>query len=71
MRTLGRLQEWNDRNVFPTLLGQLYEILGDQGLLGFREAFQGGTSSAANKGTQMSAPVGGQRGTVVWTARKR
>lgn len=42
MRTLGRFarfQEWNDRNVFPVVLGRLYELLEDQGLLDLREAF--------------------------------
>ncbi|GGR31871.1 transposase [Deinococcus ruber] len=51
-----RFQEWNDRNVFPAVLGRLYELLEDQGLLDLREAFIDGTFSAANKGARMSAP---------------
>ncbi len=59
MRTLGRFarfQEGNDRNVFPAVLGRLYELLEDQGLLDLREAFIDGTFSAAKKGARMSAP---------------
>ena len=52
----ARFQEWNDRNVFPAVLGRLYELLEDQGLLDLREAFIDGTFSAAKKGARMSAP---------------
>ncbi len=59
MRTLGRFarfQEWNDRNIFPAVLGRLYELLEDQGLLDLREAFIDGTFSAAKKGARTSVP---------------
>lgn len=52
----ARFQEWNDRNVFPAVLGRLYELLEDQGLLDLREAFIDGTFSAAKKGAPTSAP---------------
>jgi len=51
----ARFQEWNDRNVLPAVLGRLYELLEDRGLLDLREAFIDGTFSAAKKGAQMSA----------------
>ena len=53
---LARCKEWNDRNVFPEVLGQLYDLLEDQGLLDLREAFIDGTFSAAKKGARTSAP---------------
>ena len=55
LRTLGRfarLQERNDRNVFPVVLRRLHELLEDQGLLDLREAFIDGTFSAARKGAR-------------------
>ncbi len=52
----ARFQEWNERNVFPAVLGRLYELLEDQGLLDLREAFIDGTFSAAKKGARMSVP---------------
>lgn len=51
-----RFQEWNERAVFPNVLGQLYELLEEQELLDLREAFIDGTFSAAKKGGRMSAP---------------
>jgi len=36
----ARFKEWNDRAVFPAVLGRLYEMLEDQGLLDLREAFR-------------------------------
>ena len=51
-----RFQEWNERDVFPQVLGKLYELLDDQGLLDLQEAFIDGTFSAAKKGARMSAP---------------
>ena len=51
-----RFQEWQERNVFPIILGRLYELLEDQGLLDLREAFIDGTFSAAKKGGRTSAP---------------
>ena len=59
MRTHGRFarfQEWNDRNVFPAVLGRLFELLEDHGLLDLREAVIDGTFSAAKKGARISAP---------------
>lgn len=53
----ARFKEWNDRNVFPEVLGQLYDLLEDQGLLNLHEAFIDGTFSAAKKGARMSAPL--------------
>jgi transposase len=58
----ARFQEWNDRNVFPAVLGRLYELLDDQGLLDLREAFIDGTFSAAKKGARMSALPRKERG---------
>jgi len=52
----ARFQEWNDRNIFPAVLGRLYELLEDQGLLDLREAFIDGTFSAAKKGARTSVP---------------
>ena len=52
----ARFKEWNDRHVFPEVLGQLYDLLEDQGLLDLREAFIDGTFSAAKKGAPTSAP---------------
>jgi transposase len=49
-----RFQEWNERGVFPNVLGQLYELLEEQEVLDLREAFIDGTFSAAKKGAQMS-----------------
>ena len=49
-----RFQEWNERNVFPSVLGQLYEVLEEQELWDLREAFIDGTFSAAKKGARMS-----------------
>lgn len=40
---VARFQEWNDRDVFPAVLAQLYELLEEQGLLDLREAFIDGT----------------------------
>jgi len=50
-----RFQEWNEHNVFPTVLAALYEMGEEQQLLDLREAFQGGTFSAAKKGARTSA----------------
>ena len=58
----ARFQEWNDLNVFPAVLGRLYELLEDQGLLDLREAFIDGTFSAAKKGDRTSAPPKKARG---------
>ena len=51
-----RFQEWNERGVFPNVLGRLYEMMEDQALLDLREAFIDGTFSAAKKGALMSGP---------------
>lgn len=48
-------QEWNERNVFPSVLGQLYEVLEEQELWALREALIDGTLSAAKKEARMSA----------------
>ena len=52
----ARFHEWNDRNVFPAVLGRLYELLEDQGLLDLREAFIDGTFSATKKGDRTPYP---------------
>ncbi|WP_229776039.1 IS5 family transposase [Deinococcus ruber] len=61
----ARFQEWNDRNVFPAVLGQLYELLEDRGLLDLREAFIDGTFSAAKKGARMFGPTKKGKGTKI------
>jgi transposase len=63
----ARFQEWNDRNVFPAVLGRLYEMLEDQGLLRLHEAFIDGTFSAAKKGARMLAPPKKAKGPRSWS----
>ncbi|WP_157465451.1 IS5 family transposase [Deinococcus apachensis] len=60
-----RFQEWNERGVFPNVLGQLYELLEEQELLDLREAFIDGTFSAAKKGAQMSGRPKKGKGTKI------
>lgn len=57
-----RFQEWNERGVFPNVLGRLYELLEEQELLDLREAFIDGTFSAAKKGAPTLAPPKKARG---------
>ena len=56
-----RFQEWNERGVFPNVLGQLYELLEEQERLDLRDALMDGTFSAANKGARRSARPGRAR----------
>ncbi|MFB9992816.1 IS5 family transposase [Deinococcus oregonensis] len=60
-----RFQEWNERAVFPNVLGQLYELLEEQELLDLREAFIDGTFSAAKKGAQTFGPTKKGKGTKI------
>ncbi|AWN24679.1 IS5 family transposase [Deinococcus irradiatisoli] len=61
----ARFKEWNDRNVFPEVLGQLYDLLEDRELLDLREANTLGTFSAANKGARTSAQPKKGKGTKI------
>ncbi|ACO47628.1 IS5 family ISDds9 transposase ORF A [Deinococcus deserti] len=49
-----RFQEWNEQNVFPTVLSALYELGEEEHLLDLREAFIDGTFSPAKKGARTS-----------------
>lgn len=49
-----RFQEWNEQNVFPTILSALYELGEEEHLLDLREAFIDGTLSPPKKGARTS-----------------